>query len=57
MSTSIRVLVIAVPKRLCYFIHRRPESAGEVSRLLARENDLFHLRALGPGLPVRIYFA
>ena len=43
---------MVLPKRLRWFVHRRPELAGEASRTLAREIDRHYCRKLGPGAPV-----
>ncbi|MCX5790444.1 MAG: transposase [Elusimicrobia bacterium] len=39
-----RQWVFVLPKRLRYFVHRSPLLAGEASRILAREIDLYYRR-------------
>ncbi len=55
-DVGYRQWVLVVPKRLRYYIHRSPELAGEVSRLLARELELYYARKLGAGTAAQIHF-
>ncbi|MFC1679540.1 transposase [Elusimicrobiota bacterium] len=51
-----RQWVLVVPKRIRYFLHRRPEVAGELSRILARAISRHLEREAGPGSPAQIQF-
>ncbi|MCX5789719.1 MAG: transposase zinc-binding domain-containing protein [Elusimicrobia bacterium] len=55
-EVAYRQWVFVLPKRLRYFVHRSPALAGEASRILAREIDLFLRRKLGEGSATQIHF-
>lgn len=46
-SVPYRQWVLALPKRLRYFIHRNPRLAGEITRILCQELTGFYRRVLG----------
>ena len=50
-----RQWVLVIPKRLRYFINSRPELAGYLSKLLAREINR-HLRQKTGGVPAQLHF-
>ena len=52
---SYRQWVLVVPKRLRYFINQRPDLAGHLSTIFAREIDRF-LRQKGSGVPAQLHF-
>ena len=55
-DVGYRQWVFVLPKRLRYFIHRSPALAGEASRLLAREIELYYRRKLGSASAAQIHF-
>ena len=50
-----RQWVLVVPKRLRYFINQRPDLAGQLSKIFAREIDRF-LRRNNSGVPAQLHF-
>ena len=50
-----RQWVLVIPKRLRYFINTRPDLAGQLSKIFAREIDRF-LRKNGGGAPAQLHF-
>ena len=50
-----RQWVLVVPKRLRYFINQRPDLAGHLSKIFAREIDRF-LRRNSAGVPTQLHF-
>lgn len=45
-----------LPKRLRWFLHRRPDLAGEAGKILAREIDLHYRGRKGPDAPAQVQF-
>jgi hypothetical protein len=52
---SYRQWVLVIPKRLRYFLNSRPELAGCLSKLLAREINLY-LKRKAAGAPAQLHF-
>ncbi|HOZ01381.1 MAG TPA: transposase, partial [Candidatus Syntrophosphaera sp.] len=50
-----RQWVLVVPKRLRYFINRRPDLAGQLSKIFAGEINRF-LQQKGGGVPAQLHF-
>ncbi len=55
-AAAYRQWVLVLPKRLRYFIHRKPELEGEISRIFARVLDRHLKNEASSGSPAQIHF-
>ena len=55
-AAGYRQWVLVVPKRLRFFINRRPDLPGGLSGILAREIELYLIRKSGRGDPGQFHF-